>query len=224
MNDSEFSIISLILDASLVVKFIMLLLLVASLWSWAVIFMKLSVFRQYRREARMFEDRFRVGTDLGRLYQSITHAQSDVFGMKNIFTAGLREYFRLKRQGIDRNGVLDGVNRSMRVVVNKEIDALESWLSFLATVGSTTPYIGLFGTVWGIMDAFQSLGKVGNATLAMVAPGISEALVATAMGLFAAIPGVIFYNRFATESQRLYSKYETFSEELSTILQHQDMG
>jgi len=216
------TILSLILAASPLVQLIMLLLLIASIWSWSVIFTKLFDFRKLRVEAAYFEERFAVGSDLNKLYKSIQHSDQPL-GMERIFTAGFREFVRLKNKDLDRNSVLDGTNRVMRIVVNRETDKLETWLSFLATVGSTSPYIGLFGTVWGIMNSFRALSLASNATLAMVAPGISEALIATAMGLFAAIPGVIFYNRFVSETERLVSKYETFAEEFSAILQHQEV-
>lgn len=222
MNDvTDLSILSLVLNASLLVQFILLLLLLASVWSWSIIFGKLAIFRKYRVEAADFEERFLIGSDLNKLYQSSQRATESLFGMERIFAAGFREFVRLRKLELDRNSVLDGTNRAMRIVVNREIDKLETWQPFLATVGSTSPYIGLFGTVWGIMNSFRALGQANNATLAMVAPGISEALVATAMGLFAAIPGVIFYNRFAADTERLINKYETFADEFSSILQHQ---
>jgi len=221
---ADMSILALIFAASPLVQFIMLLLLLASIWSWSIIFSKLYDFRTYRAAALNFEERFSIGADLNNLYKSIQSEETKPFGMERIFATGFREFVRLKNLNLDRNSVLDGTNRAMRVVMNRETDKLETWLPFLATVGSTSPYIGLFGTVWGIMNSFRALGQASNATLAMVAPGISEALIATAMGLFAAIPGVIFYNRFATETERLVNKYETFAEEFSTILQHQSLG
>ncbi len=221
---TDLSILSLVLNASFLVQIILLLLLLASVWSWSIIFGKLTDFKKYRAEAADFEERFLIGSDLNKLYKSIQSQDEQLFGMERIFVAGFREFVRLRKLGLDRNSVLDGTNRAMRIIVNRETDKLETWQPFLATVGSTSPYIGLFGTVWGIMNSFRALGQANNATLAMVAPGISEALVATAMGLFAAIPGVIFYNRFASETERLLNKYETFADEFSSILQHQTIN
>jgi biopolymer transport protein TolQ len=218
----DLSIINLIMDASLLVKLVMLVLVLASLWSWTIIFSKRFAMRRARRAADSFEDRFWSAEDLSTLYSRITGRGHEPSGMERIFEAGFREFARLrKREGIDPRAVLEGAQRSMRVALNREIEELEHSLSFLATVGSVSPYIGLFGTVWGIMNSFQALGNVHQATLGMVAPGISEALVATAMGLFAAIPAVIAYNRYSSDLDRLFSRYDIFLEEFSSILQRQ---
>ena len=218
----DLSIINLIMDASLLVKLVMLVLVLASLWSWTIIFSKRFAMRRARRAADSFEDRFWSAEDLSTLYSRITGRGHEPSGMERIFEAGFREFARLrKREGVDPRAVLEGAQRSMRVALNREIEELEHSLSFLATVGSVSPYIGLFGTVWGIMNSFQALGNVHQATLGMVAPGISEALVATAMGLFAAIPAVIAYNRYSSDLDRLFSRYDIFLEEFSSILQRQ---
>ena len=218
----DLSIINLIMDASLLVKLVMLVLVLASLWSWTIIFSKRFAMRRARRAADSFEDRFWSAEDLSTLYSRITGRGHEPSGMERIFEAGFREFARLrKREGIDPRAILEGAQRSMRVALNREIEELEHSLSFLATVGSVSPYIGLFGTVWGIMNSFQALGNVHQATLGMVAPGISEALVATAMGLFAAIPAVIAYNRYSSDLDRLFSRYDIFVEEFSSILQRQ---
>ena len=218
----DLSIINLIMEASLLVKLVMLVLVFASLWSWTIIFSKRFVMRRARRAADSFEDRFWSAEDLSTLYSRITGRGHEPSGMERIFEAGFREFARLrKREGVDPRAVLEGAQRSMRVALNREIEELEHSLSFLATVGSVSPYIGLFGTVWGIMNSFQALGNVHQATLGMVAPGISEALVATAMGLFAAIPAVIAYNRYSSDLDRLFSRYDIFLEEFSSILQRQ---
>ncbi|HYY16156.1 MAG TPA: protein TolQ, partial [Gammaproteobacteria bacterium] len=219
----DLSIINLIMEASLLVKLVMLVLVLASLWSWTIIFSKRFAMRRARRAADSFEDRFWSAEDLSTLYSRITGRGHEPSGMERIFEAGFREFARLrKRDGVDPRAVLEGAQRSMRVALNREIEELEHSLSFLATVGSVSPYIGLFGTVWGIMNSFQALGNVHQATLGMVAPGISEALVATAMGLFAAIPAVIAYNRYSSDLDRLFSRYDIFLEEFSSILQRQE--
>ena len=220
----DLSLVRLVLGASVVVQLVMLLLLVTSVVSWALIFRKRGVLADARRDAADFESRFWSGTDLVSMYNSINSESSDPGGMGSIFRAGFREYARLRRTGIDQRDVIYGSERAMRVAMRHEVDDLESHLSFLATVGSTSPYIGLFGTVWGIMNSFQALGNVGQATLAMVAPGIAEALIATAMGLFAAIPAVIAYNRYLSDVEWLSNRFSTFVEEFSTILQRQRMG
>jgi biopolymer transport protein TolQ len=222
---ADLSIANLILGASLLVKAVMLVLLLASLWSWTVIFNKRSIMRRASRDANQFEDRFWSSEDLGNLYGRITERGNEPSGMARIFEAGFKEFARLrKREGIDPMAVVEGAQRSMRVALTREVESLEHGLPFLATVGSVSPYIGLFGTVWGIMNSFQSLSNVHQATLAMVAPGISEALIATAMGLFAAIPAVIFYNQYASEVDRIFNRYDTFLEEFSSILQRQAHG
>ena len=219
---ADLSIVSLITDASVLVQIILLLLLIVSVMSWNIIFQKRKMLGLAREKADEFEDRFWSGGDLATLYNQVKSGSYGNSGMSVIFEAGFKEFARLKRQdGIDPKTVLEGSQRAMRVALARETDKLELHLSFLATVGSTSPYVGLFGTVWGIMNSFRSLGNVKQATISMVAPGISEALVATAMGLFAAIPAVIGYNRFNTELERLIGRYDAFLEEFSSILQRQ---
>ncbi|HTC16860.1 MAG TPA: protein TolQ [Steroidobacteraceae bacterium] len=212
------SIIRLIVQASVPVQIVIGLLLLASLTSWAIIFKKRAVISRARREADRFEDRFWSGDDLAQLYRAI-ESRGGATGLAGIFEFGFREFARLRHSSDGTEQLLEGSRRAMRVAQLKEIDRLEQSLATLATVGSTSPYVGLFGTVWGIMSAFSSLGNVQQATLAMVAPGISEALVATAIGLFAAIPAVIAYNRFADQVTRLELRFDAFIEEFSTILQ-----
>lgn len=219
---TDLSIAGLILGASLLVKFVMLVLLVASIASWALIFVKRRQMVEAKRNLQRFEDEFWSSEDLTALFNRISAGRGELSGMERIFEAGFREFARLrKRGGIDVADVLEGAQRAMKVAVSRELEALESSLPFLATVGSVSPYIGLFGTVWGIMNSFQALGNVHQATLAMVAPGISEALVATAMGLFAAIPAVIAYNRYASDIDRIFVRYDNFNEEFLSILRRQ---
>lgn len=217
--NGDLSIVQLVLEASLPVQLVIALLVLASLGSWAIIFRKRRVISRARGEAEEFENSFWSGGDLSQLYRGI-ESRGGATGMASIFEFGFREFARLRQQGISAaDQLLEGSRRAMRVAQLKEIDRLEDSLSTLATVGSTSPYVGLFGTVWGIMHAFTSLGNVQQATLAMVAPGIAEALVATAIGLFAAIPAVIAYNRYADQVGRLEVRYDAFMEEFSTILQ-----
>jgi biopolymer transport protein TolQ len=217
---NDMSIVRLVLDASLVVQLVMLLLLLASVASWAVIFQKRRVLRQARLNADVFEKEFWSGGDLTGLYRRVSGRGGTASGMAGIFEAGFREFSRLRKQeDLQASQIVEGSRRAMLVSQMRESDRLEQNLAFLATVGSTSPYVGLFGTVWGIMNSFIALGNVQQATLAMVAPGIAEALIATAMGLFAAIPAVIAYNRYADTVGRLESRYDTFMEEFSTILQ-----
>lgn len=219
---ADLSILSLITNASVLVQLVMLILLIASLMSWNIIFQKRKQLAEARIRADEFEDRFWSGGDLSSLYTQVKSGRHGDSGMSMIFEAGFKEFARLRKQeGIDPKAVLEGSQRAMRVALARETDKLELHLSFLATVGSTSPYVGLFGTVWGIMNSFRALGNVKQATIAMVAPGIAEALVATAMGLFAAIPAVIGYNRFNTELERLIGRYDAFLEEFSSILQRQ---
>ena len=216
----DLSILRLVLEASLVVQLVMGLLLLASVASWAVIIQKNRVLGAARSQADGFEKEFWSGGDLNGLYRRISARESASAGMAGIFEAGFREFSRLRKQeDLQPSQVVEGARRAMLVSQMREADRLEQNLAFLATVGSTSPYVGLFGTVWGIMNAFIALGNVQQATLAMVAPGIAEALIATAMGLFAAIPAVIAYNRYADTVTRLESRYDTFMEEFSTILQ-----
>jgi biopolymer transport protein TolQ len=217
--EDKLSIWALVLNASFVVQLVMLLLLLASFLSWVMIFQRRQVIRQAQRALREFEDRFWSGVDLSHLYREVNANPNPINGAENLFRAGLKEFTRLTQQpGVDPEVVMNGVQRSMRVSLAREEERLERHLPFLATVGSTSPYIGLFGTVWGIMNAFRGLANVHQATLASVAPGISEALIATAMGLFAAIPAVIAYNRFSAKSEWLLNSYETFADEFASIL------
>ena len=216
---SDLSVLELVVDASPVVQAVMLLLAIASVASWAVIFIKSRIISRSRRQADVFEASFWSGGDLGALYRSIETKGRAGTGLQSIFESGFGEFSRLRQMGAPSEQLLEGARRAMRVAQMREIDRLESNLAMLATVGSTSPYVGLFGTVWGIMSAFHNLGNAQQATLAAVAPGISEALIATAMGLFAAIPAVVAYNRFADQVSRLELRFDTFMEEFSTILQ-----
>lgn len=218
---TDLSLITLISEASVLVQLVMLTLLLISLYSWTLIFKKRTEVAQAKRDADAFEDKFWSGNELNRLYEDISSRPHSSRGMEGIFEVGFKEFVRLQKSSDDSSFVLEGSQRVMRVALAREIDQLETALPFLATAGSTSPYIGLFGTVWGIMNSFTALGNVQNATLAMVAPGIAEALIATAMGLFAAIPAVIAYNRYANSVERLINRYDTFLEEFSSILQRQ---
>ena len=221
-GDQGIDILQLVLHASLPVQLVMLLLLLASLASWVIILRKKRVLDRAEREADRFEESFWSGTELAKLYAAATERHRNVEGLEAIFEAGMREFNRIRqRRGVDARMQLEGAQRGMRAATSRELDGLERNLEFLANVGSISPYVGLFGTVWGIMISFQGLASMKEATIATVAPGISEALVATAMGLFAAIPAVWAYNRFATRAERMAVRYETFSEEFSSILQRQ---
>ena len=223
--DSGLDILHLVLHASLPVQLVMLLLLLASLASWVIILRKKRVLDRAEREADRFEESFWSGTELTKLYASATERHRNVEGLEAIFEAGMREFNRIRqRRGVDARMQLEGAQRGMRAATSRELDGLERNLEFLANVGSISPYVGLFGTVWGIMISFQGLASMKEATIATVAPGISEALIATAMGLFAAIPAVWAYNRFATRAERMAVRYETFGEEFSSILQRQTHG
>jgi biopolymer transport protein TolQ len=222
MPSSDLSFVGLILNASLVVQLVMAILIIASVLSWTVIFDRSRVLKKARREAEDFEGRFWSGGDLGDLYRAVDRDRESLRGTEAIFHAGFREFARLREaHSVDPMALVEGARRAMRVATSREMDTLESHLSFLATVGSTSPYVGLFGTVWGIMNAFHALGNVKQATLNLVAPGIAEALIATAIGLFAAIPAVVAYNKFANAVQRLENRYDDFVEEFSNILQRQ---
>ncbi len=219
---NEMQIWQLVMEASWLVKGVMALLLIASVASWVIIFRKRQVLAKAEKEANSFEERFWSGTDLTALHEAITGAHRVSKGMERIFDAGFSEFLRMRQQGrMGPNMMVEGAQRSMRIALTRETEDLEHHLNFLATVGSTSPYVGLFGTVWGIMTSFQQLANVNQATIAMVAPGISEALVATAMGLFAAIPAVIAYNRYSNQVERLEVRYDNFKEEFSSILQRQ---
>ncbi|MGE5386203.1 MAG: protein TolQ [Betaproteobacteria bacterium] len=218
----DLSILQLIINASAVVQVVMLILAAVSFMSWYYIFMKWFAVREARSKTESFERDFWSGGNLQNLYQSAVNDRHHAGGMERIFEAGFREYTKLHGQkNLDPKDVIDGSRRAMRATYQREIDGLEAHLAFLASAGSVSPYIGLFGTVWGIMHAFRGLSNVGQATLAAVAPGIAEALVATAIGLFAAIPAVLAYNRFAHDIDRLATRWESFMEEFSNILQRQ---
>jgi len=220
----DLSISTLVLGASVVVQVVIVMLVVASVTSWAIIFKKSRVISRSRRQAVKFEKAFWSGGDLSTLYRSIETRGRAGTGEQSIFESGFGEFSRLRQQGVQDEPLLDGARRAMRVAQMRELDRLEQNLAMLATVGSTSPYVGLFGTVWGIMSAFHNLGNVQQATLAAVAPGIAEALITTAIGLFAAIPAVVAYNRFSDQVSRLELRFETFVEEFSTILQRHGHG
>lgn len=219
--NADLSMITLVSEASFLVKLVMLSLLAISLYSWLLIFRKREELSQAKIDADSFEDKFWSGNELNKLYEDIASTPASSRGMEGIFEVGFKEFVRLKKSAPESGLVLEGAQRVMRISLAREIDQLEMSLPFLATAGSISPYIGLFGTVWGIMNSFRALGNVQQATLAMVAPGIAEALIATAMGLFAAIPAVIAYNRYSHEVERLINRYDTFLEEFSSILQRQ---
>jgi biopolymer transport protein TolQ len=214
----QLSLWSLIFNASFLVQFVMLILFLASVVSWVMIIQRGLYLREAEYNSRQFENDFWSGIDLNKLYEDIRI--SDVGkGLPEVFRAGFREFSKLSHQaGVEPEAVMEGTERSMRVALAREEEALNQNLPFLASVASVSPYIGLFGTVWGIMNSFRGLANVQQATLAVVAPGISEALIATAMGLFAAIPAVLAYNRYSSAAETIYNSYETFAEELSTIL------
>jgi biopolymer transport protein TolQ len=214
------SILHLVLNASFVVQAVMVLLILVSLASWAAIFRKLFDLKRVKALNEEFEESFYSGATLNELFASAVKNAKKVGPMERIFASGMREFQKLRERRItDPGSLLDGTRRAMRAGYQREMDAVESQLSFLATVGSVSPYVGLFGTVWGIMHAFTGLASLQQVTLATVAPGIAEALVATAIGLFAAIPAVVAYNRFARDVDRVANKLETFIEEFSNILQ-----
>jgi biopolymer transport protein TolQ len=219
---NDLQVWQLIWEASWMVKMVMLILLAASVASWMIIFRKRQLLSKTQKAVDEFEERFWSGTDMTQLYESVSRDNAGNSGMERLFEAGFREFTRMRQQGRATPGVLiEAAQRGMRIALARETDRLEMHLSFLATVGSTSPYIGLFGTVWGIMTSFHQLANVSQATIAMVAPGISEALIATAMGLFAAIPAVIAYNRYSNQVERLEMRYDNFIEEFSSILQRQ---
>ena len=214
---TDLSFVSLIAQASIIVQAVMLLLAGLSLWSWWQIFIKHFQISRAIRDTDVFENEFWKGGDLAELYQR-TSASKDAGGLAHLFASGFREYAKHRKQGSNAAVTLDSARRAMRAAYQREIDVLEAHLAGLATVGSVSPYIGLFGTVWGIMNAFRGLANVVQATLAAVAPGIAEALVATAMGLFAAIPAVIAYNRYAYDINRIATRFESFMEEFRRVL------
>jgi biopolymer transport protein TolQ len=222
---ADMSIVHLISNASVLVQLVMLLLMIVSIASWTIIFQRYSVLSKAQKFIRTFEEEFWSGVDLGRLYVRLNSHSTVESGQENIFKAGFKEFARLRQHSqADAEAIMDGTQRSMRVALSREQERLEKSLSFLATVGSTSPYIGLFGTVWGIMNSFRSLAEMNQATLSVVAPGIAEALIATAMGLFAAIPAVIAYNRFSSQIESILNSYYTFSDEFSSILHRKAHG
>jgi biopolymer transport protein TolQ len=214
------AILALLTNASLLVQLVMLLLLIASVMSWTMIFRKWFVVRAANQHAHIFEQKFWSGGNLDQMHLELSGNLANPTGMESIFVDGFQEYRRLEnKSNITPSEVLDGVHRSMRVALIRETEYLETTLPFLASVGSTSPYVGLFGTVWGIMNSFRALGTATQATIAHVAPGIAEALIATAMGLFAAIPAVIAYNRYTTQVDRLITRYEIFMDEFLSVIQ-----
>lgn len=218
----DLSIIQLITDASLIVQIVMGILLAMSIASWAVIFAKSWEFYQAEKQTKTFENAFWSSHDLSSFYSYTSSLGLEQRGMYAIFTVGFKEFVRLKKQaGVEPTEMIEGAQRAMRVAFGREVDQMETRLPFLATVGSVSPYIGLFGTVWGIMNSFRAFATAEQLTLAMVAPGIAEALVATAIGLFAAIPAVVAYNKLSVSSDRLLNQYENFAQEFLTILQRQ---
>lgn len=221
----DLSILTMIANASLLVQAVMAMLVLISLLSWTIIFRKWFAIKAAQRATNRFEEKFWQGAELNALYQEVAHDSRDPGPMARIFEAGMKEFRRARQSGATQNAngdvsatVLAPASRAMRAAFQREMDNLESALAFLASAGSVSPYIGLFGTVWGIMNAFRGLADVQQATLASVAPGIAEALVATAIGLFAAIPAVVAYNRFSYEIERLANRFETFTDEFSNIL------
>ena len=219
MNDN--SVFALVVNASIPVQLVLLILLFASIFSWALMYVKRGYIKQSQAEAKTFEGRFWSGINLSDLFAQLSVRQEKRFGLEAIFENGFREFARARKAELDNSSVVRAAHRAMKVSLSREIEQLDNNLSFLATVGSVSPYVGLFGTVWGIMESFRALAGVQQATLAMVAPGISEALIATAMGLLAAIPAVIAYNKFATEVDAMVVRYENFLEEFTGILQRQ---
>lgn len=221
----QLSLLDLVINASFVVQLVMLLLLLASVVSWYMIVQRVIYFRNSRDDMLAFEEQFWSGIDLAELYREGNERASDggvILGVESIFRSGFKEFSRLAQQSdMDAEAVVEGARRAMRVATLREEERLEQNLPFLASVGSTSPYIGLFGTVWGIMHSFRGLANATQATLATVAPGISEALIATAMGLFAAIPAVMAYNRFAARVDVFENRYDTFVDEFSSILYRQ---
>ena len=217
----DMSVLSLVTGASVLVQIVMLMLVLASFFSWYFIFLKIFTFRRAARLADGFEKTFWSGADLNELYQRAIEKRSSASSLERIFESGFREFIKLRKPGMDVGDVMDSVRRAMRATYQREMERLESYLTFLASVGSVSPYVGLFGTVWGIMNSFRSLANVAQATLGTVAPGIAEALIATAMGLFAAIPAVVAYNHFAGDINRIATRCDSFMEEFSNILQRQ---
>jgi len=218
---AEISILDLFIHASLLVQIVMFILLCFSVACWAMIFQRRKALNAAQTQMKNFEDKFWSGADLSKLYNEVS-SKGTATGIESLFVSGFKEFARLRKSNINSpQAIVDGTHRAMRVALSREVDQLEVHLPFMATVGSISPYIGLFGTVWGIMNSFIALGAVEQATLAMVAPGIAEALIATAMGLFAAIPAVMAFNRFSHHVEKLENGYGNFMEEFSSILQRQ---
>ncbi len=219
--NSDLSILTLITGASLFVQCVLALLALVSLMSWTYIFRKYFEIRAAKAQTEQFEEDFWAGGDLNDLYARASNRRTKIGALGRIFEAGMREFMKARAQRVESSAILDGARRAMRAAFQREMDALDAHLSFLASAGSVSPYVGLLGTVWGIMNAFRGLANVQQATLAHVAPGIAEALVATAIGLFAAIPAVVAYNRFIHDTDRLAIRFESFIEEFSNILLRQ---
>lgn len=220
MNDH--SLVELVMDASLVVQIVMLILLLMSIMAWAISFAKSYQLKKAKQKAKAFETLFWETPELTQLYNQVQNGQVESSACAQIFEAGFKEFINLKKQGVqDSADLINGTQRAMRMAFSRQVEVLENQIPVLATVGSSAPYIGLFGTVWGVMHAFSSLGEIQNATLAAVAPGISEALIATAIGLFAAIPAVIAYNRLSVKADKVVTQYENFAEGFLTIVQRQ---
>jgi biopolymer transport protein TolQ len=218
MNE-PISILELVLNASIVVQIVMAILVMASLVSWVLIFQRAFLLSSVKRLATNFENEFWSGHDLRAIFLEIENSETEIIGIEHLFQAGFKEFTRSKQQyGNQAERIMQNVQRAMRVALAREEERLEGALAFLATVGSTSPYIGLFGTVWGIMNSFRGLAMSNQASLSVVAPGISEALIATAIGLFAAIPAVIAYNRYSAQVEVMMNRFETFSDEFSAIL------
>lgn len=217
------SLWSFIANAGPVVKVVMFLLVSASIISWGIIFQRSMLLKKARVSLNEFENKFWSGADLTQLYNGLDNRKQDLMGLESIFFSGFNEFLRLRQRGLHFDAVIEGIQRAMRIAHAREHDRLENQLSFLATVGSTSPYVGLFGTVCGMMTSLQAFSHVSQATISMVAPGLSEALIATAMGLFAAIPAVIAYNRYANVVDRLSNQYHTFLEEFTSILHRQSL-
>ena len=219
---ADLSLLSLILNASVIVQLVLALLIFLSVWSWFQIFQKMFALKRAAKETNVFEEEFWTGSDLNALYNRAQQKKRDSGALERVFEAGFKEFVKHKRQqNSNPEATMDSSRRAMRATYQRELDMLEANLSGLATVGSVSPYIGLLGTVWGIMNAFRGLSNVGQATLAHVAPGIAEALIATAIGLFAAIPAVVAYNRYTHDIDRLATRFDTFIEEFSNILPRQ---
>ncbi len=222
MNSTELQVWELITEASLLVQAVMALLVLASITSWMAIFSKYRMLTRAEKRATAFEEQFWSGADLTKLYKEVADNAEDREGLESVFESGFLEFSRLREERhLQPDTLTNGAQRAMRVTLTREMDRLENHLSFLATVGSVSPYVGLFGTVWGIMNSFRGLAGAHQATIAMVAPGISEALIATAMGLFAAIPAVIAFNKFSSQVERLELRYDNFKEEFAAILHRQ---